>query len=233
MAKKIRIDIPGFYMLKSEEGRKDVYTLYEHVSCYTYKKEEVIANITDVHGSCSLSLDLTSEETRSLIYSRRVALKRACGLLCRWKAETCDTVYCSDGMRLLFIARDWSYEAEDIKYMWTKYRNRFRKCQSKQRVYSCKAYNEEWSVDLSEIMQSSATHYVMSHVSALRSYNTIIAFTDLEVVIDALRFEYGYTATSAQHFAKWAHWRGGHNLPMYRLDESGTKIEVLTTRYHQ
>ena len=40
----------------------------------------------------------------------------------------------------------------------------------------------------------------------LKSYNTMIAWIDKEssILYDALRFVYGYTATSAQHIAKFA-----------------------------
>lgn len=46
--------------------------------------------------------------------------------------------------------------------------------------------------------------YMGSYVY-LRSYNTIVAFVDTEKRIgyDILRTEYGYTATSAQHIAKF------------------------------
>lgn len=42
---------------------------------------------------------------------------------------------------------------------------------------------------------------------ALTSYSTIVAILDSEsrVLYDVLRWRYGYTATSAQHIAKFAH----------------------------
>ena len=41
----------------------------------------------------------------------------------------------------------------------------------------------------------------------LRSYKTMVAFIDKRtgVLYDVLRLAYGYTATSAQHIAKFAH----------------------------
>lgn len=41
--------------------------------------------------------------------------------------------------------------------------------------------------------------------TALRSYNTIVAFYDHEtdILYDVLRYVYGYTATSAKHIAKF------------------------------
>lgn len=41
----------------------------------------------------------------------------------------------------------------------------------------------------------------------LKSYNTVIAFIDKEsdTLYDMLRYVYGYTATSAQHIAKFTH----------------------------
>lgn len=41
----------------------------------------------------------------------------------------------------------------------------------------------------------------------LTSYSTIVAIIDSEthVLYDVLRYRYGYTATSAQHIAKFAH----------------------------
>lgn len=42
----------------------------------------------------------------------------------------------------------------------------------------------------------------------LRSYNTIVCFIDKRTsqAYDVLRFVYGYTATSAQHIAKFCNW---------------------------
>lgn len=45
------------------------------------------------------------------------------------------------------------------------------------------------------------------HYYLLRSYNTFVAciHKNLDVLVDVLRTEYGYTATSAQHIAKFNH----------------------------
>lgn len=49
------------------------------------------------------------------------------------------------------------------------------------------------------------TFNVGSRYTALRSYNTIVAFYDYEtnILYDVLRYVYGYTATSARHIAKF------------------------------
>lgn len=49
------------------------------------------------------------------------------------------------------------------------------------------------------------TFNVGSRYTALRSYNTIVAFYDHETdtLYDVLRYVYGYTATSAKHIAKF------------------------------
>lgn len=39
----------------------------------------------------------------------------------------------------------------------------------------------------------------------LVSYNTLVAFIKDAVLYDVLRYNYGYTATSASHIAKFAH----------------------------
>ncbi len=46
---------------------------------------------------------------------------------------------------------------------------------------------------------------VGSRYTALRSYNTIVAFYDYDsdTLYDVLRYVYGYTATSAKHIAKF------------------------------
>lgn len=47
----------------------------------------------------------------------------------------------------------------------------------------------------------------IDNISVLRSYNTIIAVIDhtTDTLYDFLRYVYGYTATSAQHIAKFNH----------------------------
>lgn len=59
----------------------------------------------------------------------------------------------------------------------------------------------------------------------LRSYNTIVAVVDKYNfnVYDILRKVYGYTATSAQHIAKFAYDYG--NLVMYRWREVLNDVE--------
>ena len=50
-----------------------------------------------------------------------------------------------------------------------------------------------------------ATVYETSHYYVLASYNTFVAAInkDSGIMIDFLRYVYGYTATSAQHIAKF------------------------------
>ena len=47
--------------------------------------------------------------------------------------------------------------------------------------------------------------YYMNHYIILKSYNNIVAVYDGEqnILYDGLRYVYGYTATSAQHIAKF------------------------------
>ena len=59
----------------------------------------------------------------------------------------------------------------------------------------------------------------------LQSYNTIVAFIEksTDTIYDILRYVYGYTATSAQHIAKFRHdygagkWGCEHELRYYEL----------------
>lgn len=44
-----------------------------------------------------------------------------------------------------------------------------------------------------------------SDYTILVSYNTLVAFIKDDVLYDVLRYNYGYTATSARHIAKFAH----------------------------
>ena len=48
-------------------------------------------------------------------------------------------------------------------------------------------------------------HTIDNEFIVLQSYNTIVAFIDLETreAFDILRTQYGYTATSAQHISKF------------------------------
>ena len=69
--------------------------------------------------------------------------------------------------------------------------------------------------DCKRLRSSSAWVYETSHFYILRSYGTFVAVLDkkLGVLYDVLRTVYGYTATSAQHIAKFnsdyssAKWR--------------------------
>lgn len=61
----------------------------------------------------------------------------------------------------------------------------------------------------------SAWVYETENYWLLKSYNTIIAITskDTGICYDVLRRVYGYTATSAQHIAKFAH---DYHTPEYK-----------------
>lgn len=52
-----------------------------------------------------------------------------------------------------------------------------------------------------------ATVYIYDEYILLKSYNTIVAGIDrkTDTLYDFLRMVYGYTATSAQHIAKFSH----------------------------
>ena len=60
----------------------------------------------------------------------------------------------------------------------------------------------------------------------LKSYDTVIAFIDKETdtLYDILRYVYGYTATSAQHIAKFNHdycqgkWGCANEFRYYNVD---------------
>ena len=64
-----------------------------------------------------------------------------------------------------------------------------------------------WKYDGRRLRSCSATVYDTSGYYILRSYNTVIACIDKRtgILYDFLRMVYGYTATSAQHIAKFAH----------------------------
>lgn len=57
------------------------------------------------------------------------------------------------------------------------------------------------------------------HYEILRSYNTVIACIEKStgVLVDVLRTEYGYTATSAQHISKFARQYFGDNYTPQKL----------------
>ena len=70
---------------------------------------------------------------------------------------------------------------------------------------------EKWSFDREPITSSHRLNYCNAYVLdtanylVLRSYQTDIAIIDKRtgIMYDFLRFVYGYTATSAQHIAKF------------------------------
>ena len=69
---------------------------------------------------------------------------------------------------------------------------------------------EEFSTGFFEgkrLRSCSAYVFETQHYWILKSYNTVVAVTskDTGVCYDVLRRVYGYTATSAQHIAKFVH----------------------------
>ena len=65
---------------------------------------------------------------------------------------------------------------------------------------------EHNSHKVGQLRSCSAEVYESETAYYLKSYNTMIAWIDKEssTLYDALRYVYGYTATSAQHIAKFA-----------------------------
>ena len=65
----------------------------------------------------------------------------------------------------------------------------------------CNAYG----VDVKQLRTCSADVYTTTNYFILRSYNTIVAVINrnTDTLYDVLRIVYGYTATSAQHIAKF------------------------------
>lgn len=61
--------------------------------------------------------------------------------------------------------------------------------------------------DVRQLRSCNALVYRTKHYYILRSYNTFIAciYKATDTCYDLLRHEYGYTATSAQHIAKFRH----------------------------
>ena len=73
--------------------------------------------------------------------------------------------------------------------------------------------------------------YETEHYFWLRSYGTFIAFIEktTDTCYDILRMVYGYTATSAQHIAKFCRDYGADNLDIYHnggVHQSFTYREV-------
>lgn len=58
-----------------------------------------------------------------------------------------------------------------------------------------------------QLRHCSAVVYETDNLYVLRSYSTIVAVIDktTDTLYDFLRYVYGYTATSAQHIAKFKH----------------------------
>lgn len=64
---------------------------------------------------------------------------------------------------------------------------------------------ELWHSDFVRLNKCTAATCRTNDFEVLRSYNTIVALYHIKtgILIDILRREYGYTATSAQHIAKF------------------------------
>ena len=71
--------------------------------------------------------------------------------------------------------------------------------------YFMSTYQRQWIKVEEKFRHCNATVGKIGRYIYLRSYDTIVAFLDLETqtLYDILRTEYGYTATSAQHIAKF------------------------------
>lgn len=62
----------------------------------------------------------------------------------------------------------------------------------------------------------------LDHYVFLKSYNTIVAFFDYYnyILYDVLRYEYGYTSTSAQHISKFRNeMRYAYHLSPNEIEE--------------
>lgn len=66
-----------------------------------------------------------------------------------------------------------------------------------------------------------ATVYESEHYLVLQSYNTVVAIIDKEdeALYDFSRYVYGYTATTAQHIAKFANDYGTSKSDRYTWKE--------------
>lgn len=64
---------------------------------------------------------------------------------------------------------------------------------------------ELWHSDFVRLNKCTAATCRTNDFEVLRSYNTIVALYHIKtgLLVDILRREYGYTATSAQHIAKF------------------------------
>ena len=65
--------------------------------------------------------------------------------------------------------------------------------------------DDSYRMWIKQLRNCNAVVYGQGQYIVLRSYNTIVAFIDTETdtLYDILRWAYGYTATSAQHIAKF------------------------------
>ena len=65
--------------------------------------------------------------------------------------------------------------------------------------------DRHWNYDVSRLRTCSASVYETPDYIVLRSYSTIVAYINKNTreFFDALRYVYGYTATSAQHISKF------------------------------
>lgn len=68
-------------------------------------------------------------------------------------------------------------------------------------------------ISVKRLRRSQAFVYETEHYFYLKSYNTFVALIDktTDTCYDVLRMVYGYTATSAQHIAKFRADYGQHN----------------------
>jgi hypothetical protein len=80
---------------------------------------------------------------------------------------------------------------------------------------------EPWS-DCGRLRACQARVYESNDYIVLVSYNTLVAFIDKneEIFVDVLRLVWGYTATSAQHIAKFRQ-DYGHGCRVLRYDDRG------------
>lgn len=60
-------------------------------------------------------------------------------------------------------------------------------------------------IDFIRLRSCNAKVGVFNDYTILVSYSTVVAFIKDDKLYDVLRYNYGYTATSAQHIAKFAH----------------------------
>ena len=73
-------------------------------------------------------------------------------------------------------------------------------------------------IDTQHLRKCKAYVMVMDNHYLLISYKTLVAFIDkrTRICYDILRYNYGYTPTSAQHIAKFCHDYGAVSCLVYR-----------------